>query len=78
MDAAGTVDTAPVPIEPILSKLGLILLEYGKRPYPVDSFEPLMPPPGIRGMHRRLALQYSVAWTERFLPEWVATEAVFQ
>src|ERR1700730_1638161 len=28
--------------------------------------KPLMPPPGIREMHRRLVLRYFVAWTEPF------------
>ena len=40
MDAAGIVNTAPVSIQPILPKLGVILFWYGRRPCPVDSFEP--------------------------------------
>jgi hypothetical protein len=37
MDAAGTVNTAPVSIQPILRKLGVILFWYRRRPYPVDE-----------------------------------------
>jgi len=37
MDAAAIVNTAPVPIQPILRKLGVILFKYGRCPYPIDS-----------------------------------------
>jgi hypothetical protein len=40
MDAAGTANTAPVPVSPILRNLGVILFRYGRRPGLVDSFEP--------------------------------------